>query len=217
MILENLTTFQLYHLATLKPDHHFNFQIVTMKILVLDNYDSFTYNLVYIIRQLGYGDQMDIFRNDKISQDDVDQYDKILLSPGPGVPSEAGIMPELLKRYSASKSILGVCLGHQAIGEAFGGNLINLSEVLHGVASTVTVEPDFLFKDVPDTFKIGRYHSWVINESTLSPDLEIIARTPDNQIMAVRHKKYQVRGVQFHPESILTENGAQIMKNWLDN
>ncbi len=188
-----------------------------MKILVLDNYDSFTYNLVYIIRQLGYGDQMDIFRNDKISLDDVDLYDKILLSPGPGVPSEAGIMPELLKRYSASKSILGVCLGHQAIGEAFGGDLINLSEVLHGVASAVTVEPDLLFKDVPDTFKIGRYHSWVINESTISPDLEIIARTPDNQIMAVRHKKYDVRGVQFHPESILTENGVQIMKNWLEN
>lgn len=188
-----------------------------MKILVLDNYDSFTYNLVYIIRQLGYGDQMDIFRNDKISLDEVDQYDKILLSPGPGVPSEAGIMPELLKRYSPTKSILGVCLGHQAIGEAFGGDLINLSEVLHGVASTVSVESDLLFKAVPDTFKIGRYHSWVINESTFSPDLEIIARTPDNQIMAVRHKQYDVRGVQFHPESILTENGVQIMKNWLEN
>lgn len=188
-----------------------------MKILVLDNYDSFTYNLVYIVRQLEYGDQMDIFRNDKISLDEVSQYDKILLSPGPGVPSEAGIMPELLKRYSATKSILGVCLGHQAIGEAFGGDLINLSEVLHGVASTVKVDSDLLFKDVPDTFKIGRYHSWVINESTLSPDLEIIARTPDNQIMAVRHRKYDVRGVQFHPESILTENGVQIMKNWLEN
>lgn len=213
----NFTTLQFLILATLKLDHHFNFLISNMKILVLDNYDSFTYNLVYIIRQLGYGDQIDIFRNDKISLDEVDQYDKILLSPGPGVPSEAGIMPELLKRYSASKSILGVCLGHQAIGEAFGGDLINLSEVLHGVASTVTVEPDLLFKDVPDTFKIGRYHSWVIDESTLSPDLEVIARTPDNQIMAVRHKKYEVRGVQFHPESILTENGVQIMKNWLEN
>lgn len=188
-----------------------------MKILVLDNYDSFTYNLVYIVRQLGYGDQMDIFRNDKISLDEVGQYDKILLSPGPGVPSEAGIMPELLKRYSSSKSILGVCLGHQAIGEAFGGDLINLSEVLHGVASTVKVDSDLLFKDVPDTFKIGRYHSWVINESTLSPDLEIFARTPDNQIMAVRHRKFDVRGVQFHPESILTENGVKIMKNWLEN
>ena len=188
-----------------------------MKILVLDNYDSFTYNLVYIVRQLGYGAQMDVFRNDKISLEDVANYDKILLSPGPGVPSEAGIMPELLKKYAASKSILGVCLGHQAIREAFGGSLINLSEVLHGVASEVAVENDLMFKNVPITFKIGRDHSWVIDESTLSPDLEVIARTPDQQIMAVRHKKFDVRGVQFHPESILTDNGVKIMQNWLES
>jgi anthranilate synthase component 2 len=188
-----------------------------MKILVLDNYDSFTYNLVYIIRQLGFGDQMDIYRNDKISLEAVDQYDKILLSPGPGVPADAGIMPQLLKQYAAKKSILGVCLGHQAIGEAFGGDLTNLSEVLHGVASEVKVERDLLFDGIPETFKIGRYHSWVINESSLSSDLEIIARTPDQQIMAVRHKKFQVRGVQFHPESILTENGVQLIKNWLES
>jgi anthranilate synthase component II len=188
-----------------------------MKILVLDNYDSFTYNLVYIVRQLGYGAQMDVFRNDKISLDDVEKYDKILLSPGPGIPSEAGIMPELLKKYASTKAILGVCLGHQAIGEAFGGSLINLSEVLHGVASKVTVKPDLLFAQIPDTFSIGRYHSWVIDESTLSPDLEVIARTPDQQIMAVRHKKYALRGVQFHPESILTENGVRIMQNWLES
>jgi anthranilate synthase component 2 len=188
-----------------------------MKILVLDNYDSFTYNLVYIIRQLGFGDQMDIYRNDKISLEAVDQYDKILLSPGPGVPSEAGIMPQLLTRYAAEKSILGVCLGHQAIGEAFGGDLTNLTEVLHGVASEVKVERDLLFEGIPETFKIGRYHSWVIEESSLSPDLEVIARTPDQQIMAVRHKKFQVRGVQFHPESILTENGVQLIKNWLES
>lgn len=188
-----------------------------MRILVLDNYDSFTYNLVYIVRQLGYGAQLDVFRNDKISLEDVAQYDKIILSPGPGLPEDAGIMPELLKKYATTKSILGVCLGHQAIGEAFGGDLINLSEVLHGVASTVKVEDDLLFKEVPDTFRIGRYHSWVVNENTLSPDLEVIARTSDNQIMAVRHKEYDVRGVQFHPESILTENGVQILKNWLEN
>ncbi|TDK41522.1 anthranilate synthase component II [Algoriphagus formosus] len=188
-----------------------------MKILVLDNYDSFTYNLVYIIRQLGYGDQMDVFRNDKISLEEVAQYDKILLSPGPGIPEEAGIMPELLKRYSSEKSILGVCLGHQAIGEAFGGSLINLSEVLHGVASQVKVEKDLLFEGITDTFPIGRYHSWVIDESTLSPDLEVIARTPDRQIMAVRHKQFAVRGVQFHPESILTENGVKIIQNWLES
>ena len=186
-----------------------------MKILVLDNYDSFTYNLVYIVRQLGYGDVMDVFRNDKISLEDVAKYDKIVLSPGPGVPSEAGIMLDLLRRYAETKSILGVCLGHQAIGEAFGGDLVNLSEVLHGVASKVTVQRDLLFEQIPDTFSIGRYHSWVIDETTLSPDLEVIARTPDQQIMAVRHKKFDVRGVQFHPESILTENGVQIMRNWL--
>ncbi|WP_026955653.1 anthranilate synthase component II [Algoriphagus vanfongensis] len=188
-----------------------------MKILVLDNYDSFTYNLVYIVRQLGYGDQMDVFRNDKISVEDVAKYDKILLSPGPGIPSEAGIMPDLLKKYSSSKSILGVCLGHQAIGEAFGGGLINLSEVLHGVASQVKTEKDLLFEGIPETFNIGRYHSWVIDEESLSPDLEVIARTPDQQIMAVRHKEFAVRGVQFHPESILTENGIQLIKNWLES
>jgi anthranilate synthase component II len=186
-----------------------------MKILVLDNYDSFTYNLVYIVRQLGFGGMMDVFRNDKISLDDVNGYDKILLSPGPGIPQEAGIMPELLKKYSPNKSILGVCLGHQAIGEAFGGNLTNLSEVLHGVASQVTVSPDLLFEGIPDTFNIGRYHSWVIDEASLSADLEVIARTPDQQIMAVRHKLHDVRGVQFHPESILTENGVTIIKNWI--
>ncbi|EAZ80667.2 anthranilate synthase component II [Algoriphagus machipongonensis] len=188
-----------------------------MRILVLDNYDSFTYNLVYIIRQLGYGGQMDVYRNDKITVEEVDQYDKILLSPGPGIPENAGIMPELIKKYADTKSILGVCLGHQAIGEAFGGDLTNLSEVLHGVSSTVKVSDDLLFKEVPDTFSIGRYHSWVINEITLSEDLEVIARTPDQQIMAVRHKKFDVRGLQFHPESILTENGIQIIKNWLES
>jgi anthranilate synthase component 2 len=188
-----------------------------MKILVLDNYDSFTYNLVYIIRALGYGPQMDIFRNDKISLEDVAAYDKILLSPGPGVPAEAGIMPELLKTYSPTKDILGICLGHQAIGEAFGGTLINLSEVVHGLASEVNVREDLIFKGLPENFKIGRYHSWVINEQTLSPDLEITARTPDGQIMGVRHSKHKVRGLQFHPESVLTEHGVVMMKNWLES
>lgn len=187
-----------------------------MRILVLDNYDSFTYNLVYIIRQLGYSAQMDIFRNDKISIDKVALYDKILLSPGPGIPSEAGIMPELLRLYAESKDILGVCLGHQAIGEAFGGTLTNLSEVVHGLASEVSVEEDLLFEGLPKSFKIGRYHSWVINEKDLSPELEITARTPDGQIMGVRHKKYKVRGLQFHPESVLTEYGVEIMRNWLE-
>ncbi|WP_194974481.1 anthranilate synthase component II [Aquiflexum lacus] len=188
-----------------------------MKILVLDNYDSFTYNLVYIIKTLGYGANMEIYRNDKINLADVGVYDKILLSPGPGIPSEAGIMPELLKTYAATKDILGICLGHQAIGEAYGGDLINLSEVVHGLASEVKIEADLLFQGLPETFKIGRYHSWVINENSLSPDLEIIARTPDGQIMGVRHKEFKVRGLQFHPESVLTEYGVEMMRNWLES
>lgn len=186
-----------------------------MKILVIDNYDSFTYNLVYIIRQLGYGSQMHIVRNDKIGLDVVNDFDKILLSPGPGIPSEAGIMPELLKQYSSTKDILGVCLGHQAIGEAFGSGLTNLSEVVHGLASEVTVQEDLLFQGLPTKFNVGRYHSWVIDEQTLPSCLQITARTPDGQIMAVRHESYQVRGVQFHPESILTEYGEEMMRNWL--
>ncbi|MHA7129962.1 anthranilate synthase component II [Algoriphagus namhaensis] len=187
-----------------------------MKILVLDNYDSFTYNLVYILRELGYASQMDIYRNDKLDLEEVNRYDKILLSPGPGVPSDAGIMPGLLQEYSSSKSILGVCLGHQGIGEAFGASLHNLSEVLHGVGTEVNVSNDLLFRGIPDTFSIGRYHSWVIDESTLPSDLSVIARSGDNQIMAVAHKKYDVRGVQFHPESILTEHGVQIIQNWIE-
>jgi anthranilate synthase component 2 len=187
-----------------------------MRILVFDNYDSFTYNLVYIIRQLGFGGVMDIYRNDKIALSQVEKYDKILLSPGPGVPSEAGIMPELLQKYSPTTDILGVCLGHQAIGEAFGGSLINLSEVVHGLASEVDVMPDLLFEGMPNKFKVGRYHSWVIDEKDFPEDLEITARTPDGQIMAIRHREFKVRGVQFHPESILTENGVQMMRNWLE-
>ncbi|WP_375583510.1 anthranilate synthase component II [Cyclobacterium xiamenense] len=185
-----------------------------MKILVLDNYDSFTYNLVYILRELGC--TLDIYRNDKISLEAVNQYDKILLSPGPGIPSEAGIMPKLIKKYAPTKDILGVCLGHQAIGEAFGGGLINLSEVVHGVASKVRIQPDSLFKGLPEFFTVGRYHSWVIDETVLPPELEVIAKTPDGQIMAVRHNRYRVKGLQFHPESILTEHGVEIMKNWID-
>jgi anthranilate synthase component 2 len=187
-----------------------------MKILVLDNYDSFTYNLVYIIRELGFSVQMDIYRNDKISLDEVDKYDKILLSPGPGLPRDAGIMPELIKRYAPEKDILGICLGHQAIGEAFGGNLNNLTEVVHGVESVVKVQDDMLFQGIPESFKIGRYHSWVIDESSLSEQLTIMAKTPDGQIMGVRHKIFNVRGLQFHPESILTEHGIKIMENWIN-
>ncbi len=186
-----------------------------MKILVLDNYDSFTYNLVYILRDLGYGDVMDIARNDKISLDEVSKYDKILLSPGPGVPSEAGIMPELIKTYASEKSILGVCLGNQAIGEAFGCSLLNLSEVLHGVGTSVEIETDPIFENIPSSFKIGRYHSWVINSDSLNDQLKVIAKSPDGQIMGVAHASYDVKGLQFHPESILTEHGVQIIENWV--
>ncbi|GGZ26052.1 aminodeoxychorismate/anthranilate synthase component II [Echinicola pacifica] len=189
-----------------------------MKILVLDNYDSFTYNLVYIVRELGYGAQMDIFRNDKIALEDVAKYDKILLSPGPGVPADAGIMPALIQKYAPTKDILGVCLGHQAIGEAFGSGLNNLTEVVHGVASVVKVlGEDLIFEGIPSSFNIGRYHSWVIDEASLSDELLITAKTPDGQIMAVKHKSYKLRGVQFHPESVLTENGAKMIANWLES
>ncbi|KEO73905.1 anthranilate synthase component II [Anditalea andensis] len=186
-----------------------------MKILVLDNYDSFTYNLVYLLRELGFGKSMDIYRNDKISLEDVGAYDKILLSPGPGVPSEAGIMPALIKKYGPTKDILGICLGHQAIGEAYGARIINLSEVVHGVATEVRVNPDSIFSGLPPSFKIGRYHSWVIDESTLTPELEVTAKTPDGQIMGVRHKTYKVKGLQFHPESILSEHGKHMIQNWI--
>lgn len=188
-----------------------------MKILVLDNYDSFTYNLVHILVELGYGETTDVFRNDKIDIGEVGKYDKILLSPGPGLPNEAGIMPELLKRYSPSKSILGVCLGHQAIGEAFGGKLFNMPVVLHGVANTTfrtdAVEP--LFDGLPVSFKVCRYHSWSVVAENLPADLIVTSKDADGNIMSMRHKTHKVRGVQFHPESILTEHGIQMISNWL--
>lgn len=187
-----------------------------MKILVLDNYDSFVYNLVHMIRELGH--QADVYRNDKISVEQVAAYDKILLSPGPGIPSEAGIMLDLIKQYAPQKSILGICLGHQAIGEAFGGELYNLPEVLHGIASqnTVIVDDEGLFKNIPATFKIGHYHSWVVKKESLGKDLQITGLDLHEHIMALRHQNYDVRGLQFHPESILTEYGKVMIQNWLE-
>jgi anthranilate synthase component II len=189
-----------------------------MKILVLDNYDSFTYNLVHLIKELGYGDQMDVFRNDKISLEDVNKYDKILLSPGPGVPDEAGIMKDVIKTYGPSKSILGVCLGHQGIAETYGATLLNMPEVLHGIAhtATTTVADEPLFEGVPAKFIVGRYHSWTVVPESLTQELEVTAIDNNGEIMALRHKQYDVKGVQFHPESILTENGKTMMKNWLE-
>jgi len=188
-----------------------------MKILVLDNYDSFTYNLVHILVELGYGDTTDVFRNDKINLEEVEKYDKILLSPGPGLPKDAGIMPELLKKYSPTKSILGVCLGHQAIGEAFGGELFNMPVVLHGVANDTirTDVKDALFEELPGSFRVCRYHSWSVVAENLPADLLVTSKDAEGNIMSMRHKKYSVRGVQFHPESILTEHGKQMINNWV--
>ncbi len=188
-----------------------------MKILVFDNYDSFTYNLVHIIRQLGYGAQMDIYRNDQIALEDIAKYDKILLSPGPGIPSEAGILLDVIKTYATSKDILGVCLGHQAIAEAFGGEIYNMDEVLHGVAETisVTAADDRLFTNLPPNFMACRYHSWSVSPDKLPAELEVTALDQRGQIMALRHKNLKISGVQFHPESIMTEHGIEMIKNWL--
>lgn len=185
-----------------------------MKIVVIDNYDSFVYNLVHILHGLNVA-TVDVFKNDAVSIEEINTYDKILLSPGPGVPKDAGIMPELLKTFADKKSILGVCLGHQAIAECFGGSLINLKNPLHGVSSTLSVlQNDYLFENIPKQFKIGHYHSWVVDEQ-IPNELAITAKDEANNIMAIKHKQFDVRGVQFHPESILTENGIAIIENWI--
>lgn len=188
-----------------------------MKILVLDNYDSFTYNLVHIIRELGYGENLEVHRNDKIELKEIDKYDKILLSPGPGIPSEAGIMPALIQEYGSTKSIFGVCLGHQAVAEAYGAKLFNMPKVLHGIASKAIMVTDQepLFKNLPSEFMVCRYHSWTVLPDTINGELEITALDEENQVLAIRHKKFDVRGVQFHPESILTQHGKEMLENWL--
>jgi anthranilate synthase component 2 len=221
-----------------------------MKILVFDNYDSFTYNLVHLVEKILH-QKVDVYRNDQIPLEEVKAYDKIILSPGPGIPEEAGLLLPLIKEYASSKSILGVCLGHQAIGQAFGGKLVNLSTVYHGVATPVqlvnresgnvnretgsgkrktgnaksqtavvdevTPSPrtNSLFEGMPDEFEVGRYHSWVISEEGFPAELEITARDANNFIMALQHIRYDVQGVQFHPESVLTPKGEDIMRNWL--
>ena len=191
-----------------------------MKILVFDNYDSFTYNLVHLVEKILH-QKVDVVRNDKIALGKVKEYDKIILSPGPGIPSEAGLLLPLIKEYAASKSILGVCLGHQAIGEAFGASLLNLRTVFHGVATPVFLlnrthaHRKKLFEDLPEKFEAGRYHSWIISDEDFPQELEVTARDENNYIMAIHHKTYDVQGVQFHPESVLTPKGEQIMRNWL--
>src|SRR5688572_22701209 len=206
IVLVNLSTFQLVN------------QMRKMKILVFDNYDSFTYNLVHLVEKILH-QKVDVYRNDQLPLEKVKEYDKIILSPGPGVPQEAGLLLPLIKEYASSKSILGVCLGHQGIGEAFGGKLINLSTVYHGVATNcqLSIANCQLFKGLPDEIEVGRYHSWIVSDENFPDELEITARDENNFIMALQHKKYDVQGVQFHPESILTPKGEDIMKNWLKN
>lgn len=193
-----------------------------MKILVFDNYDSFTYNLVHLVEKIT-GEKVDVYRNDQIALADVAAYDKIILSPGPGIPEEAGLLLPLIKEYAATKSILGVCLGHQAIAEAFGGSLINLSTVYHGVATPIRVShplgvthPNGLLNNLPETIEVGRYHSWIVSDDGFPDDLEITARDGNGYIMALQHKTFDVQGVQFHPESVLTPDGEQILRNWLN-
>ena len=186
------------------------------KILLFDNYDSFTYNLLHILCELG-GD-VEVYRNDKISLDEVDRFDKIVLSPGPGIPEEAGILLPMIERYAPTKSIFGVCLGEQAIGQVFGAKLINLTEVHHGVSSDVRlIADDPLFKGLGPVIHAGRYHSWVVSKEDFPDCLEITALdAEEGQVMGIRHREYDVRGIQFHPESVLTPNGKKIIANWLN-
>lgn len=186
------------------------------KILIIDNYDSFTYNLVHLVKQIT-NDLVDVKRNDKFTISDVEQFDKIILSPGPGIPSEAGLMPTVISEYSKLKPILGVCLGHQCIGEVFGAKLTNMAEVCHGKGiNTKVIDPqDPLFKGVPSNFISGRYHSWMISQEDFPDCLQITSIDDENRIMSLRHKQLKVFGVQFHPESVLTEHGKIIIENFL--
>lgn len=187
-----------------------------MNIVIIDNYDSFTYNLSHQLKALGA--QVDVVRNDAFQMSRLEPYDKIVLSPGPGIPEEAGLLNDVIRRYAGRKPILGVCLGHQAIAEVFGGRLENLRTVYHGVQTpTHIINHDYLFEHLPETFEAGRYHSWVVSRSGLPDSLEVTAISDDGHIMALRHRTYDVRGIQFHPESILTPEGARILQNWLNH
>lgn len=188
-----------------------------MNIVIIDNYDSFTYNLSHLVKSLGA--EVTVLRNDQFHLADLEPYDKIILSPGPGIPSEAGLLLDVIRTYASRKPILGVCLGHQAIGEAFGARLENLSEVFHGVATPCSVcdaASSVLFQGLPATFTIGRYHSWAVSREDFPSCLEVTAVSPEGQIMALRHRDYEVYGIQFHPESVLTPDGKQIIQNFLN-
>jgi len=191
------------------------------RILVFDNYDSFTYNLVHLVKKIT-GLEVDVYRNDEIALSEVAGYDRIILSPGPGIPGEAGLLLPLIREYAATKCILGVCLGHQAIAEAFGGKLINLETVFHGVATPVTIisheasHSNDVFTGLQGTMEAGRYHSWIVDDEGFPNELEVTARDENGYIMALQHKQYNVQGVQFHPESVLTPDGETILRNWLN-
>ena len=185
-----------------------------LRVVVIDNYDSFTYNLVHLVRQLGA--DVTVYRNDQFALADLEDFDKIILSPGPGIPAEAGLLLDVIRTYAGRKPILGVCLGHQAIGEVFGGSLTNLSEVFHGVATEGTqLQNDPIFAGLPRRITMGRYHSWVVDRDTLPPCLEVTAESDEGYIMALRHRDYDIHGIQFHPESVLTPQGGTIVSNWL--
>lgn len=189
-----------------------------MKIAILDNYDSFTYNLVHAIEKI-LKQKIDVIRNDQVDVEYFGKYDKIVLSPGPGIPDEAGILKPLIKRWAPEKSILGVCLGQQAIGEVFGGSLVNLDKVYHGVSSTIiqTVNDEKMYTGLPEIFEAGRYHSWIVKREDLPSCLEVTSIDKQGQIMSLRHKTYDVRGVQYHPESVLTPLGEKMIENWLNS
>lgn len=185
-----------------------------MKTVIIDNYDSFTYNLSHLVKELGA--EVSVVRNDRFNLGDIDAFDKIILSPGPGIPSEAGLLLDVIRRYAGRKPILGVCLGHQAIGEAFGGTLENLSEVFHGVATPChIIAEDPLFKGIAPDFEVGRYHSWVVSKENFPDCLEVTAVSDEGQVMALRHRTMEIHGIQFHPESVLTPEGRIIIQNFL--
>lgn len=184
------------------------------KIVIIDNYDSFTYNLAHLVKELGA--EVTVFRNDQFEMGALEAFDKILLSPGPGIPSEAGLLLNVIKTYAGRKPILGVCLGHQAIGEVFGGTLENLSHVYHGVDTPcLQVADNPMFEGLPPKFPVGRYHSWVVSRQNFPECLEVTAVAEDGEIMALRHREHEIYGIQFHPESVLTPDGRRMMQNWL--
>ena len=187
-----------------------------MRTVIIDNYDSFTYNLAHLVKELGA--EVSVVRNDQFRMEELKPYDKIILSPGPGIPREAGLLMDVIGTYAATKPILGVCLGHQAIGEYFGGRLTNLSQVFHGIASTISITtPDYVYKGLPAQVQVGRYHSWVVDSQGLPPCLEVTSVSEEGQIMSLRHREYDIRGIQYHPESVLTPDGRTIIANWLEH